>query len=113
MDTHKKDEKKKDAGELQKESTFTRDSKERNQDFSNEQNPELEEKKDHKNHSDKSSGNLSDQYHSATETGEIQKKNAEANAKAAQQGDEYYDQGAHQPNLAESEEEEKKKKQKK
>lgn len=100
MSTKKHDHKKSDEGTRQPEGTFTRGSKERNQDFSNEQNPEVEDLSQNKNHSDKSSGNLSDQYHSATETGEIQNKNNKANTKAAQQGDDYYDQGAHQPSLA-------------
>ncbi|SDB30784.1 hypothetical protein SAMN03097699_0621 [Flavobacteriaceae bacterium MAR_2010_188] len=115
MENKKKDKQEQDSTRRQPEGTFTRDSKERNQDFSNEQNPEAEDLSENKNHSDKSSGNLSDQYHPATETGEIQKKNNKANTKAAQQGEDYYDQGAHQPSLADEgdEDEDKDRKRKK
>ncbi len=100
MENKKRDKQEADSAKRQPEGTFTRDSKERNQDFSNEQNPDAEDLSKNKEHSDKSSGNLSDQYHPATESGEIQNKNNKANTKAAQQGDDYYDQGAHQPSLA-------------
>ena len=83
-----------------REGTFADNSKERKQDFTNEQNPELENYSSNRDHKDKSSGNLSDQYHSATESGKAQNEKNLENTKAAHQGDEYYDQGAHQPSSA-------------
>jgi len=99
MATKDEDRSKKDAGEKKLESTFTENSEVRKQNFSNEQEGEKEIGEHDNIDKDKNSGNLADQYHSATKTGDIQKKNSEANKKAAQQGDGYYDQGAHQPNL--------------
>lgn len=107
MDTNKEDKPKRKAGQTQVESTFTESSTERQQDFSNEQEQSTNEKKIQKDSQDETLGNLSDQYHSATKTGEIQNKNNKASEKSAHQGNGYYDRGPHQPSLAESDKKDK------
>ncbi len=100
MATNDKDKNKEEKDRNPGEGTFTRDTRERNQDFSNEQDPNADEGKETDEHVDKSSGNLSDQYHSVTETGEFQEKQNEEMEKKAHRGKEYYDQGAHQPSAS-------------
>ncbi|MDX1471412.1 MAG: hypothetical protein R3213_07935 [Flavobacteriaceae bacterium] len=97
MDNKKNNPREANKGKRQKEGACTRDSKERSQDFSNEQNPLVENGAQNRERIDKSTGNLADQYHPATESGKNQDKQSMENTKKAQQGDDYYDQGAPQP----------------
>ena len=113
MATNEKHKNKEEKDRNPGEGTFTRDSRERNQDFSNEQNPTVEEGDKTKKQVDTSSGNLDDQYHSATKTGEFQEKQNEQQQKENHPSKEYYDRNGHQPSAADMEEVDKEKKEKK
>ena len=100
MQNKKRNQREANADKSQQENAFTRDPKERSQNFSNEQNPLVEDGSDNRETKDISTGNLSDQYHSATESGERQEKQSEQNTKASKRGDDYYDRGGDQPDAS-------------
>lgn len=113
MATNDKDKNKEEKDRNPGEGTFTRDKIERNQDFSNEQNPEVEDGDTAEKKADTSSGNLDEQYHSATESGEFQQRQNKQQERENHPDKGYYDQDGHQPSAADMKKIDKDKKDKK